>query len=153
MACITRAFYLKGLSVSSSLISMARPRKEITVRTYSQAIAARLRELRDEREWLVEDVADRIALCGSGYTCRSKKCGKTHEGLTTSQLVKCPYCGAATREGRLIVKERLIYCWEVGKQSGGSDIPIDFYPIIAAVYGFKYPHEWLPLWSPKFLSH
>ena len=130
---------------------MPRPRKETTVSTYSLAIAARLRELRDERDWHVDDVIDRIALCGSRYVC--KKCGKPHVGLTTSQVVKCPYCGGSTKTEKLVVKQRIMFHYETGKQAGGADMPIDYHPIIAAVYGFKYPHEWLPLWSPKFLSH
>ncbi|QDT41113.1 hypothetical protein Pan241w_11720 [Gimesia alba] len=135
-----------------SLVEMPRPRKEVIVRTYSMAIAARLRELRDERDWLVEDVIDRIALCGSLYVCRSKKCGKSHEGLTTSRPVKCPYCGGSTKKEQLIVATRLMFFWEKGKQANGADMPIDFYPIIAAVYGYKYPHEWLPRWTPKYLD-
>ena len=131
---------------------MPRPRKEVTIRTYSQAVAARLRELRDEREWLVEDVIDRIALCGTQYVCNSRKCGKKHVGVAISQSVKCPWCESSTSKERLVIKERLMFCWEKGKQSGGADMPVDYYPIIAVVYGFKYPHEWLPLWLPRYLG-
>lgn len=37
-----------------------------------------------------------------------------------------------------------VFAYESGRLGGGADIPPDYYPAVAAVYGFKTAHGWLP---------
>jgi hypothetical protein len=37
-----------------------------------------------------------------------------------------------------------LYAYERGKDAGGVDLPLELIPIVAAAYGYRTAHGWLP---------
>lgn len=93
---------------------MANIRLEHCTTHYGAMIAAKLRELRDSRDWSIDDFRDRLA----------------EYGVTTKGGDPIPTTTA--------------YSYEQGKDNGGANIPVDLYPVIAAIYGYRTPFGWLP---------
>lgn len=91
-----------------------RNRTNPTLKTYSAMVATRLRELRDEHGLTMEQFRDKLA-----------EHGIKHENGDR-------------------VPQSNTYNWERGTDNKGSGIPLDYFPIIAKIYGFDSPHGWLP---------
>ena len=124
---------------------MGRRRLEDNKTCYSGAVAARLRELRDSKNWSVEDLQNKIREVGVSYEC--PECGKSHVGVRKSSVVRCPRydCNGLPEAYELEIPTRTIYAYESGKYKGvGADLPWDYLPVIAEVYGYSTATGWLP---------
>ena len=85
----------------------------ITTARWWRRNCAKLRELRDDRGWSIDDFRNKLAEYG------------------------------VTKGGELI-PATTAYSYEQGKQNNGANLPVDLYPVIAAIYGYKTPFGWLP---------
>lgn len=94
--------------VSAGGRRVGRRRNEPDLSTYSGQLAARLRQLRDEHNWSIEELRDKLSLRG------------------------------------LTIPVNSLYAYERGKIGNGMDLPIDYFPQFAAVYGFSSPRTLLP---------
>lgn len=81
--------------------------------TYASMIAKRLRELREERMWSIEDFRQKLA---------------EH--------------GIVGKDG--LLPKSTVYSYEIGSANSGATIPVNYFPVIAKIYGFRNPREWLP---------
>lgn len=102
---------------------VARPEVDRRVETYADQIAARLRELRHEKGWSIQDFRLRLAQV-AGVT------GEDGEPIPQSTA----------------------YSYEHGRSGGGADLPTDLFPAIALLYGYATPFGWLPKEWPHYLS-
>lgn len=89
------------------------------LKSYGSMVSARLRELRLSRKLSIEQFRDKLAEHGM------------------------------IQENGDRLAQSTVYSWERGKDNAGADLPVDYYPVIAAIYGFKSPHGWLPDQVPK----
>ena len=124
---------------------MGRRRLEDNKTCYSGAVAARLHELRDKQGWTMEEFLRKLSEVGVRYEC--PECRKSHIGVRMSLDVPCPRydCGGVPEAYELVLPLRTAYSYESGKHKAeGADLPSDFYPVIAAVYGYTTVIGWLP---------
>lgn len=81
---------------------------------YGAMVAKRLRELRDDKGWSIDDFRDRLKMHG---VCRP-------DGSP--------------------IPTATAYSYEQGKDNGGADLPMNMVPVIGKIYGYSSPHGWLP---------
>lgn len=115
-------------------------RREVVHSTenYSELVAARLRELRRSRRWTIEEFIDHLADVGGVVNIT------TYRGeCPPDQIVDVVYSDGIKGKMRK-VPPSTVRSWERGKINKGADIPTDYYPLIAMVYGYTSPVAWLP---------
>lgn len=93
---------------------MGKERKELDTSSYGSLIAERLRELRDKHGFSMEKFRDKLA----------------EHGAKQPNGDRIPYS--------------TVYSWERGKENAGADLPVEMYPVIARIYGYKHTGGWLP---------
>ena len=91
-----------------------RPATKLEILTYGDCVAKRLRELREEHKLTMDQFRARLA----------------ELGVHKENGDPVPYSTA--------------YSWERGPSNRGVELPIGYFPVIARMYGFSSPAEWLP---------
>lgn len=99
-------------------LRLTRPHKTLSTTRYGSLVARKLRALRLERGWTTETLMERLRELGADEM--------GYPPLNASKVLS----------------------WEKGKENGGANCPVDYYPLIARVYGYKTPTGWLPDETP-----